>query len=645
MNKNFISRVLFSISILFIGNSMTFGQVPDDVNGRLWRLCQVWGFAKYFHENNCDANWNSILLTAIDSILESNSNASFNKTIAELLDAAGPIPHATEPLIIEADINVNAHFDWMQDSQFSPEVIDIFDSILVNFRPKENCFVKIADPFYPGYLDFSNDSILNIPNFSYSIESNRLLILFYYWNIINYFHADKGMMDQDWDSTLFQFIPLIREDQNETEFQLDFLKLVTYLNDSHGFTISTIMREYFGTHFAFIKTGWIENQTVITKLDPAVSGIAVGDIVKKINGLDANLLRDSLAQYTQASNSNILQWNIDNHILAGPFGSLLTLELEDSTGMIYSKSLKRKYSNDMYNEWVNVSSYPAWEITPCGYGYVNMGNITYSQVPQMYDELKDLPAIIFDVRNYPPDIIFDLIPLLFPGPFTWALLTKPDPSYPGWYNWTNNREQSGFFSNPSPYQGKVIILASARTISSAEYTIMALQQHPNAFTIGNQTGGADGDVSNIALPGIYRTNWTSLGIFYPDTTTAQRVGVRIDSIVTPTIEGIRKGKDEVLEAALDCLINSSTETNINQELNVFPNPVSKTLNFELESDWFGEFRLEIYNSLGQAVYRTIKTKTDDIQVFHENLNHLPTGTYIMVISSADESYTSKFIVL
>ena len=34
--------------------------------------------------------------------------------------------------------------------------------------------------------------------------------MFYYWNIINYFAPNRYIMDQPWDSTLVEFIPLYK---------------------------------------------------------------------------------------------------------------------------------------------------------------------------------------------------------------------------------------------------------------------------------------------------------------------------------------------------------------------------------------------------------------------------------------------------
>lgn len=71
------------------------------------------------------------------------------------------------------------------------------------------------------------------------------------------------------------------------------------------------------------------------------------------------------------------------------------------------------------------------------------------------------------------------------------------------------------------------------------------------MTIGSQTAGADGNVANIKIPGGYSTFISGVGIYYPDGTETQRVGIKIDLEVKPTIEGIKKGKDEVLEQAID----------------------------------------------------------------------------------------------
>ena len=72
-------------------------------------------------------------------------------------------------------------------------------------------------------------------------------------------------------------------------------------------------------------------------------------------------------------------------------------------------------------------------------------------------------------------------------------------------------------------------------------------------TIGSQTAGADGNVSLVRLPGGISSYFSGIGVYYPDGTETQKVGVRIDVTVRPTIAGIQAGRDEVLEKALEYL--------------------------------------------------------------------------------------------
>lgn len=79
---------------------------------------------------------------------------------------------------------------------------------------------------------------------------------------------------------------------------------------------------------------------------------------------------------------------------------------------------------------------------------------------------------------------------------------------------------------------------------------MALRSTPNAIVVGSTTAGADGNVSTIPLPGGLRTMISGIGVFYPNGSPTQRVGIHVDIEVHPTVGGIRAGRDEVLESAI-----------------------------------------------------------------------------------------------
>ena len=81
---------------------------------------------------------------------------------------------------------------------------------------------------------------------------------------------------------------------------------------------------------------------------------------------------------------------------------------------------------------------------------------------------------------------------------------------------------------------------------------MVLQAAYKKVTIiGSQTAGADGDITGIKLPGGIQTAFSGHGIHYPDGRPTQGIGIVPDMKISPTIKGIKEGRDEVLERAIE----------------------------------------------------------------------------------------------
>jgi C-terminal processing protease CtpA/Prc len=103
------------------------------------------------------------------------------------------------------------------------------------------------------------------------------------------------------------------------------------------------------------------------------------------------------------------------------------------------------------------------------------------------------------------------------------------------------------------YRGWTVMLMDERTQSQAEHTGLFLKAANNTRFVGSRTAGADGDVTNVALPGNILVWFTGMAVRHPDGRPLQRTGLIPDILVKPTIRGIRAGRDEVLERALTYL--------------------------------------------------------------------------------------------
>jgi C-terminal processing protease CtpA/Prc len=183
-------------------------------------------------------------------------------------------------------------------------------------------------------------------------------------------------------------------------------------------------------------------------------------------------------------------------------------------------------------------------------GYIYPGTLKQGEIDAIMKEFKDTKGLVIDLRCYPSDfIVFSLTKYLMPTAKPFVKFTTTNHDKIGDFSFTKTIEVGSNKSNY--YKGKMAILINETTQSQAEYTTMALRVAPQVTVIGSTTAGADGNVSNIILPGNVRTMISGIGVYYPDGKETQRVGIVPDLEMRPTIQGVKNGVDELLNKAME----------------------------------------------------------------------------------------------
>lgn len=637
--------LLLCSTILFAGTTL-YSQDDSAYYSRLYYTCKTWGLVKYFHSELavCSLDWDSVLIAKLPEIKAAASNPAFNDILLDMVNSPGEtaLPTTTLPYVPDS-LMYNLNTDWFDDEALSDAVATALDTISSRFRPRPHC--QVGQAFYNGNPTFTNDQQYYNTSGTYPDEELRLLALFRYWNIINYFFPYKNIMDQNWDETLAAVIPLFVEAGNATDYNLAMLKLTHWINDSHAYTGGGVINSIFGIYYPRFMFVFVEDETVIYKVDNSITDIKPGDIIRAIDGCEISALRDSLSQYARGSNDLAVSSYVNNYILTGPSGSF-DITVEDETG-IHTHTFTRDWNNTTFNNFM-ANTGPVWYDTlvneSCLIGYVDMGRLTTSEVEGMMDDLWETDAIIIDIRNYPQGTLWTLVNYLFPEPIHIANFTVPNKNYPGVLFWS---EETIGSINSDVYQGQLLILFDIRTISQAEYTVMGLEQHPGSIKIGSTTKAADGNVSQVFLPGNLFTYFTGLGTFYADYTPTQRVGIIPDIELWPTIEGLGQEKDEVLDYALNCLLLEKEEIETDPQvtsITLQPNPVSETtiLSYHLTSP--SECVLEVIDITGQRIItiRCGKQDAGDHQLVIEGKDLSP-GIYFCVLSLGDGVRIAKMV--
>ncbi|MCC6288975.1 MAG: peptidase S41, partial [Chitinophagaceae bacterium] len=380
----------------------------------------------------------------------------------------------------------------------------------------------------------------------------RLLCLSRYWNIINYFYPYKYVIGENWDDVLEEMIPKFKYAKDTVTYNLTMLELIVKINDSHAGLVTSYTNQYWGLKYPPFYFKIIDNKAIVTGFYNdtlcKANDIRKGDVFLSAGGESIKDILNKKLKYTVGSNEAVKLRNSGWSIFNGSTDSV-NVQFERE-GVVSAKNIRRYLFAELNYKWE--PAVDTVKILEGNIGYINMGLLVKTQVEGAMKKLSNTRAIIFDVRNYPNNTLLYVSTFLNSDRKPFAKFTIPDLTYPGVFNYTRPAE-CGIKENKNYYKGKVILLFNELTQSHAEFTLMALQTAPEVIGIGSQTAGADGDVSLITLPGDYKTYITGIGVYYPDGRETQRIGIIPDIQIKPTIEGIRAGRDEVLEKAIEIL--------------------------------------------------------------------------------------------
>jgi C-terminal processing protease CtpA/Prc len=380
-------------------------------------------------------------------------------------------------------------------------------------------------------------------------EKFRLLILFKYWNTIEYFYPYKYQTDQKWNDVLKEMITKFRAVNSEQQFHIVLQELTIKLCDSHAFFDSDKVRTFAGKKYIAAKFKILNDKAVIAGFYndslARLDDIRLGDVVTKVDGIPVSEIYARNEKYINGSNQAVKKLRYAfRWVFNGDTDSVrITFERD---GLLAAKTVRRYERSKFKFESPGAIK---WKLINGTIGYANMAEIQQADLPSMMKEFVDTQAIIFDLRNYPEFILDETLTYLSKEPRAVAKYMVPDLTYPGRFVWTEPVQLGK--KNPSPYTGRVLILMNEETQSRAEYFVMALQTVPDAITIGRQTSGADGNVTDYTFFDENTTSITGLGVFYPDGRETQRIGIVPDVKVELTREDIRRGRDAILEKAIE----------------------------------------------------------------------------------------------
>jgi C-terminal processing protease CtpA/Prc len=570
-NKFYMTRLFYALLFVVLlgcnnAENPAKSGLEKEQEKPLVALGQLWGFLKYHHPSVAagNYNWDEELVKRIPAVMNAQNEAEWKNILNEWVNGLPPVAESEKDVIPDSMIKVRPDYGELFNPEYlDTETVEKLKFILDNAQITDNHYIKYAK--YRGRYKIDNEQAyadMLFPELPY-----RLLALFRFWNIVNYFFPHRELCDTKWADVLPEMLPDFVNAENPEQYMLACLKLHTKIDDTHGFFNYNdhVSSYWYGMFKVPFEARFIENQLVVTSftgdLDRIQKEIQIGDVITKVNGEPVEKIVKRLLPYIPASNYAVKLRVIAQYLI------LKTNKPEAIRFTILRDSQTFEKRIPVYDlRRLKIPNYSSPKPDEKGYsiihdsiGYIFPANCKAeerdSEVKRLMTTTKGL---IIDLRCYPSDYnAGHIAPWLVKEPVEWVQHTYANIAHPGYFLFSEKYKYSNSDAGFYPY--KVVVIVNEYTQSQSEDHVLWYQAAPGVTVIGSTTAAANGEVIGFNLPGGVNVSMTSLGVFYPDGTGMQRIGIQIDEIAEPTVAGIKAGRDEPLERALEIIQEKSKE--------------------------------------------------------------------------------------
>ena len=524
----------------------------DQQKENLFVLGKTWGFLKYYHPDVAKGSYNfdSCLFSILLPVLKAKNKLKRDELLFNWINTLGDEnKHPAVAPISDSNLHTKPNLGWLQDKDlFSEKSSKKLNNIYLHRNTDSNYYVGPAEEGNPSFA--KEATYKSVPA---EDDGFRILALFRYWNIIEYFFPYKHLFKENWSDLLKEFLPQFASNRSALDYRLTCWRLINRVHDTHASIYrDSILNKWTGMNGPAIDFKIIGKKVIARDyLDDSLvkfETLKSGDEITTVNGKSIAEIRKTFDPYICASNPSAADRNFLWRFLFFSNDDSLLITYK-SEGQI-KKGIMHLYYRPPFRNG-DTWRLPMYQLLTDDVGYINIGKIKKDSLPLIFKEFVNTKGIIIDIRNYPNEFMpYEMGRYLKPSSTPFVRYTGPDFNNPGAFKYI------GFIKNGADdndsiktYKGLVIILVNEQTQSSAEYTAMALRTAPRVVVMGSQTAGADGDISYVPFPGGFYSPFSGLGIFYPDGRETQGIGIVPDIFVYPTQQGIAAGKDEVLEKA------------------------------------------------------------------------------------------------
>ncbi|WP_430810310.1 MULTISPECIES: S41 family peptidase [unclassified Carboxylicivirga] len=576
--------------LLLIGCSKESKRIENQIT-----FAKVYGYVKYFHPSDeaAQLDWNSFSIYGATQIGQCKSQSDVIKVLENLFKPIAPtIRFSSDISEFDSNLPVPDSLEGFKSTYWQHFGVSIgmenkgrpYESRrinrsndessiqLFNYQPDTNeCIIKeIGNGIYcqiPLVLYCNNDYTFpqanhddliklqdELQRIKYSLTQNsysRLGNVINVYNVFQHFYPYFDVVDVNWEDEFKSALRRCYSDETKSDHLITLQKFTASLKDGHIRVYDKPMTSAYAPPIAW---EWVENKLIITRVEEDNDSIKLGDIVTHIDGKTSKQYFEETYSRISAATEGWLNYRANTISLLGDYDSCIELVIDGN-----EYQLKRTVKPYQWSrQSVNSNKYKEIEK---GIWYLNLDIIEMDTITMLLPKLQDCNSIICDLRGRPKGNHGLIQHLLAINDTTSAWMQTPQIVYPDYdrivgyekHNWI------GAMKTKKPYLGdkNVIFITDGRAISYAESYMGYIEGYNLATIIGQPTAGTNGNINPFGLPGGYKISWTGMKVIKHDGTQQHGVGILPDIYVEKTIQGVKNGRDEFLEKAIELAKNKN----------------------------------------------------------------------------------------
>jgi C-terminal processing protease CtpA/Prc len=421
-----------------------------------------------------------------------------------------------------------------------------------------------------GYVSTVRHTNQNpLPDMDFNNENYRLLGLFRLWNTMEYHFPYRDILDRDWSDLVLEHIPVMLEGSDRLSYELTIASLASNLHDAHiwfnrragiGGRLDSLdfLAGRFGRYRAALQLVEAEGRLVVCGRRTGTSGHSLrgGDVIVRLDGICIYEVAAEMLRYLPyPTEQDALAYLAFVHSIIRSHERNMTVDIIRD-GVEMTMDITGRGSDPAFRHAFTTGTRPHFIFPEYNIGVINPQLLSASQtISHVMSELAETDGLIIDLRqNFGHTSINDLTDYIVHERHEYFTISLPLNHIPGVFFRASSQSAGGIQHDDRPrYYGNVVVLINEHTQSWGETMVMQFRYGANVTVIGSNTIGANGNVSVLPLPGSFFMVFTGIGVYTADGGQTQRIGLPPDIFVRPTIEGLREGRDEVMEAAVEFL--------------------------------------------------------------------------------------------